>query len=129
MAVQGTGLDRVLRSISHTHAPIYFFGPLRHRGFQGQGSDLSHSCDLRHSCGNAGFLTHCAGLGIKPAPSAPKKPPIPSGHSGNSLTPFLYRPCSNAPSPSQPRERHPELLTQTTAPSLPNTRRGQWGWI
>ena len=35
--------------------------------FLGQGSNLSHSCDLRHSCGNAGSLTHCTGPGIKPA--------------------------------------------------------------
>ena len=35
--------------------------------FPGQGSDLSHSCDLLCSCGNAGSLTHCARLEIKPA--------------------------------------------------------------
>ena len=35
--------------------------------FLGQGSDLSHSCDLCRSCGNPGSLTRCAGLGIKPA--------------------------------------------------------------
>ena len=29
---------------------------------------LSHSCDLRHSWGNARSLTHCAGLGIQPTP-------------------------------------------------------------
>ena len=34
--------------------------------FPGQGSDLSQSCDLSHSCGNTKSLTHCAGLGIKP---------------------------------------------------------------
>ena len=32
----------------------------------GQGSDLSHSRDLGHSC-NARSLSHCAGLGIEPA--------------------------------------------------------------
>ena len=34
--------------------------------FPGQGSDLSCSCDLYHSWGNTGSLTHCAGLGMKP---------------------------------------------------------------
>ena len=34
--------------------------------FPGQGSDLSYSCDLSHSCGNTRSLTHCAGPGIKP---------------------------------------------------------------
>ena len=34
--------------------------------FWGQESDLSHSCNLSHSSGNAGSLTHCAGPGIKP---------------------------------------------------------------
>ena len=29
-------------------------------------SDLSCSCDLSHSYGNAGSLTHCAGLGLEP---------------------------------------------------------------
>ena len=36
--------------------------------FSGQRLNPSHSCDLHHSCSNAGPLTHCAGLGIKPAP-------------------------------------------------------------
>ena len=27
---------------------------------QGQGSNTNSSCDPRHSCGNAGSLTHCA---------------------------------------------------------------------
>ena len=35
--------------------------------FPGQRSDLSCSCDLCQSCGNAGSSTHCAGLGIEPA--------------------------------------------------------------
>ena len=47
---------------------FFFFGyPIpRHLAIQGQGSDLSHSCDLSRSCGNAGSLTHCARLGIEP---------------------------------------------------------------
>ena len=36
-----------------------------HIEFRGQGSDLSHSCDLSFSYGNAGSLTLCTGLGIK----------------------------------------------------------------
>ena len=36
-------------------------------GVPGQGSDPSYSCNLSHSCGNAGSLTHCAGLGMEPA--------------------------------------------------------------
>ena len=44
---------------------FFFFWPW-HMEFLGQGSDLSHSCDLCHSCSNAGSLTHCLGLGIKP---------------------------------------------------------------
>jgi len=37
-----------------------------HMEFPGQGSDQSHSFDLRHSCGNTKSLTHCAGPGIEP---------------------------------------------------------------
>ena len=46
----------------------FFFGggALQHMEFPGQGSDLSHSCHLGCSCGNARFLIHCAGPGIKP---------------------------------------------------------------
>ena len=41
-----------------------FLGPLQHLEVPGQGSDLSHSCNLSQSSGNAGSLTHHAGLGI-----------------------------------------------------------------
>ena len=59
-----------------------FFGCHGHMGFQGQESDPSPGCDLCHSCGNAGSLTHCARPGIEPAsqrsqditnPSAPQR--------------------------------------------------------
>ena len=43
-----------------------FLAALWHMEFRGQGSDLSHSCDLLHSCGNAGSLTYYVRLGIKP---------------------------------------------------------------
>ena len=36
------------------------------------GWDLSCSCDLSHSCGNTGSLTHCARPGIKPASQHPQ---------------------------------------------------------
>ena len=38
-----------------------------HMEFLDQGSDPSHSCDLSHSCSNAGSLTHCARPGLEPA--------------------------------------------------------------
>ena len=55
--------------------------------FVGQGSNLSHSCDLCHSCGNAGLLAHCTGWGIEPA-LLQRQPWILNllHHNGNSLT-------------------------------------------
>ena len=44
-----------------------FLACLWHIEFQGQRSDPSRSWDLSYSCGNAGFLTHCATLVIEPA--------------------------------------------------------------
>ena len=44
----------------------FFFGHPRRMEFPGQGSDLSCSCDLCHSCSNMGSLTYCAGPGIEP---------------------------------------------------------------
>ena len=32
---------------------FFFWAAICHMALQGQGSDSSHSCDLRHSCGNA----------------------------------------------------------------------------
>ena len=49
---------------------FFFFSFLaapQHMEFRGQGSDVSCNHDLSCSCGNAGSLTHCAGLGIEPA--------------------------------------------------------------
>ena len=47
---------------------FFIFGPphMWHLEFPGQGSDLSCSSDLSQSYSQAGSLTHCAGLGIKP---------------------------------------------------------------
>ena len=53
---------------------FFFFSFLAaqwHMEFPGQGSDLSHSCGLSCSCGNAGSLTHCAGQGWNLHPNAP----------------------------------------------------------
>ena len=48
---------------------VLFFGCTRGIWkFPGQGLNPSHSCDLCHSWGNAGSLTHCARPGIKPLP-------------------------------------------------------------
>ena len=74
----------------------------------GQGSDPSHSCELRQSSSNAGSLTHCAGLGIKPAsrcsqdtadsiaPQQELRSPVLKqlSHNGNSL-PFLFSLCTS----------------------------------
>ena len=57
---------------------------LWHMEFLGQGANPNHSCDLCHSCGNAGSLTNCAGLGIKPASQAPGSLLILLYHSKNS---------------------------------------------
>ena len=38
---------------------FFFLADLQHMEFPGQGSDLSYSCNLCCSCGNAGSLTHC----------------------------------------------------------------------
>lgn len=42
-------------------------------GSSGPGTNLSHNCNLCHSCGKAGSLMHCAGLGIKPIPQQQPK--------------------------------------------------------
>ena len=44
-------------------------------GSSGPGTNLSHNCNLCHSCGKAGSLMHCAGLGIKPIPQQQPEPP------------------------------------------------------
>ena len=45
---------------------FFFLAALQFMEFPGWVSDLSGSCDLSHSCSNAGSLTHCARLGSKP---------------------------------------------------------------
>ena len=58
----------------------------------GQGSDLSHSCDLCCSCSNTGSLTHCAGPGIKPASQRSRDTAILLHHSGESpILGFSFR--------------------------------------
>ena len=46
---------------------IFFLGRPMAYGVPRPGLDPSLSFNLRHSCSNAGSLTHCAGLGIEPA--------------------------------------------------------------
>jgi len=40
--------------------------PTAYGNSRGKGSNPSHGCDLHHSCGHAGSLTHPALLGIEP---------------------------------------------------------------
>ena len=59
----------IFSQLAHAMVYIFFFSFLAtswHMEFPGQGSDPSHSCNLRHSCGNTGSLTHCAEPRIKP---------------------------------------------------------------
>ena len=63
-----TSLEKNLISVVNSRAICwtvnnfsYFFFFFRVNGvwkFLGQGSNLSHCCDLYHSCGNTGSLTH-----------------------------------------------------------------------
>ena len=46
--------------------PFFCLTALQHIEFPDQGSDPSHGCNLSHSCGNAGSLTHYAGPAIEP---------------------------------------------------------------
>ena len=67
------------------------------RKFPSQGSNLSCSCDLCHSCTNARSLTHCTRPGIKP--ELQQQPELlqrncrifnPLCHNGNSLIEFSF---------------------------------------
>jgi len=59
-------LNKILENRSQDWNQIFF--PLTHGvwKFLGQGSNPIRSCNLRHSCGNAGFLTHCTRQGSNP---------------------------------------------------------------
>ena len=46
---------------------FFFFGHTKAYGFSGPGIISEPQVQFKPQCGNAGFLTHCAGLGIKPA--------------------------------------------------------------
>ena len=54
--------DQIARAVL-----FFFWLPCGIRSALGQGSDLSHSCNLCHSCSNTGSLTHCSGPGTEPA--------------------------------------------------------------
>ena len=60
-----------------------FLATLWHMEFLGQGSDMSHGCNLCHRFSNARSLAHCSWLGINLHPSAPETPTILLRHSGN----------------------------------------------
>ena len=87
---------------------VFFFGCPEACGVPGPGSDPSHNCDLSRSCGNAGSLTHCAGPGIEPHPSAPKTPPILLCHSRNAKAQFINQSNENN------RTFHSRLLGRST---------------
>ena len=102
---------------SFIHSFFLFWPPCQHVDFPGQGSDPSHS-----SCGNAGSLTHCAGLGIVPAASQC------SGDTSDPIAPRRVLP-SQATSVNQQVQTH--ILTARTfgcrVPSRPlrgNSRTG-----
>ena len=60
-------VGRYLEVAANLPAPLFFFsffGRPTADGSLGQGSDLSHRCDLSCRCCHAGSLTHCARLGI-----------------------------------------------------------------
>ena len=92
-SLQVTMLD--LNPLHHTETPInVLFLYLFFMEFPVQGSDPSRSCKLSHSCGSAGSLTHCVGLGIKPVsqhsqgtadPIAPKQEQTPANILNRSL--------------------------------------------
>ena len=79
-------LDRKWKHLFSFSFSFFFLAVLRHMEFPGQGSDPSHNCNLSHSCSNAGSLTHCARLRIKP--STPTMPPIPCATAETPL--FLF---------------------------------------
>ena len=62
----------------------------RYTELLGQGLDLSHSCNLRRSFGNAGTLTHCVSLGMEPASQHFQDATDPVHHRGNSSPCVLY---------------------------------------
>ena len=93
---------------------IYLLATLRHMEFPGQGSDPSFS----FSCGNAGSLTHCAGLGWNLCPSAPKWQLIWLHLNGNFSPLLLYMlkvaPClSHCGHPSNPTKHKPASISRS----------------
>ena len=78
----------------------------------GQGWNPSWSCDLRHSCSNAGFLTHCTEPLIKPTQ--------PQRQAGSPINPLCHTTAGN-PSYLSNREwwlRTPTLAQNTSIWSL-----------
>ena len=91
---------------------FFFLAAPQPMEFLGQGSDLSHSCNLSCSYSNTGSLTHRAGLGqgSNPSPRAPKMLLIPLRSSGNSAPKFLS--AESDPEPIQWRFlQSPDILS------------------
>ena len=63
---------------------LFFLAIPRRTEFLGQGSDPSHTRNIHCSCGSAGSLPHCAGLGIESASQCPRDLSIPLCHSRDS---------------------------------------------
>ena len=68
----------------------FFLAILKHMEFPGQGSDLSCSCDLSHSCSNTGSLTHCARPRIEPVFQSSQDTASPIVPQGDFLGESLY---------------------------------------
>ena len=72
--------------------PFFFFPFFSHTWgiwkFPSQGWNLSHICNLHHSCGNTRSLTHCSGLGVELA--MPQKQAGSLSHCAIAGTPILY---------------------------------------
>ena len=65
---------------------FFFLATPQHMEILGQGSNLSHSCDIQSSCSNTGSLSYCPASGIKPTYQCFRDAtnPIPSYYSRNS---------------------------------------------
>ena len=108
-----------------------FLATLQHMVFPGQGSDPSCSWDLCCSCSNAGSLTHCAGLGIKPASQGLQRSCQSHCATGGNLS-LLQKQGYSIRLP--PPVHQPYMWSSISAwvsawgSPFPLTERGSWGW-
>ena len=87
--MRGGNLSSKWTYLSHSFLSLFFSPFSGHtRKFPDQGSSLSRSCNLYHSCSNAGSLTHCSGLGIELAP--PERQAGTSTHCATVGTPTFF---------------------------------------